>query len=88
MFQSAVDTQRGDRRSRGTRYKDQFVAMLYCKSGYAMGLLAVEEGFLAAEAKLLHLRMQEASVHSLLAHTNVHRLRGAARRSQGGAAQA
>jgi hypothetical protein len=57
MFQNAVDAHRGERHSRGFRCWDQFVAMLFCQLGQAKSLPEIEEGLLAAEGKLRHLRM-------------------------------
>ena len=73
MFQNAVDAHRGERHSRGFRCWDQFVAMLFCQLGQAKSLREIEEGLLAAEGKLRHLRMQEAPAHSTLAYANQHR---------------
>jgi hypothetical protein len=73
MFQNAVDAHRGERHSRGFRSWDQFVAMLFCQLGQAKSLREIEEGLLAAEGKLRHLRMQEAPAHSTLAYANQHR---------------
>ena len=73
MFEEIVRRHQGERRSRGLRCWDQFVAMLFCQLGQAQSLREIYEGLQASEGKLVHLGVAKAPKHSTLAYANQHR---------------
>jgi hypothetical protein len=72
-FERAVRESGAERKAKGLKCWEQFVAMLFCQLGQAHSLREIHGGLASSEGRLTHLGVAKAPARSSLSYANQHR---------------